>query len=176
MGPASKTPGWARRDIDAADKVLGKVEKREAEQIVERWWEWARPPWYSLRAVKWKKDKTEWSASTKQLRVAVAAETGHGDYGPYHRRFGHKEWYQCACGRDITVTHPYRCVMMRDFYRIRLGTGRNTRKVQYLVTYWNRLKKLRKALHQPGSHESVVVLGRGSPLVVPRADSPSGGP
>lgn len=113
------------------------ADRREADKVVTRWFQWARPAYHALKDVLWKKSKTDWKTPLRDLRVAVSSETGHGDYGPYHRRMGHREWFQCACGSDITVAHPYRCVMMRDWTRVNLRQGRSIRKIQYLRTYWN---------------------------------------
>ena len=88
----------------------------------QSWWRSAAPERYKELEIPWQDRPKEPKLGRAWLGRLVAARTGHGDFTPYHERFGHSggPWL-CLCGRPKTWTHIFFCGKAKRRWRQERG-------------------------------------------------------
>ena len=88
----------------------------------QSWWRSAAPERYKELEIPWQDRPKETQLGRAWLGRLVATRTGHGDFTPYHERFGHSggPWL-CLCGRPKTWTHIFFCGKAKRRWRQERG-------------------------------------------------------
>jgi ribonuclease HI len=83
------------------------------------WWTTAQPAVYEPLELNIQLNPgPELALSRAELRLLLAARSGHGDFAAYHDRFNHQTSSRhCPCGRRTAPTHVFYCRKIPTRYR-----------------------------------------------------------
>lgn len=99
---------------------------------VDGYWNRNEPASYVRWELPWKKHPKELSLTRTMLHRLLAERSGHGDFEPYHWRFGHPERSKkCKCGNDRTPGHAMVCP--RVSIKLREAIPANEDPVKWLL-------------------------------------------
>ncbi|KAK8076321.1 hypothetical protein PG994_003593 [Apiospora phragmitis] len=80
---------------------------------VDEYWARNQPVSYKEWELPWRGHPKELSLTRTTLHRLLAERSGHGDFDPYHWRFGHPERAKkCKCGADRTPGHAMNCPLV----------------------------------------------------------------
>ncbi|ESZ98981.1 hypothetical protein SBOR_0639 [Sclerotinia borealis F-4128] len=117
----AKKPSWdtgpASQPTYSGVRSIARTLREEARQ---QWWESCKPAlslWYKQWDPVYKvKSPPELLLPRVVLHRLIAIRTSHGDFGWYHRKFGHTGDTECSCGRPKTPAHLVHCRKARGTF------------------------------------------------------------
>ena len=104
----------------------GRKARELARQMLTDWWHSNRPKHYADLELGMRRKQPPELALPRAVYVRlIAAQTEHGDFAIYHRRFNHTDaTLDCECGREKPIGHLVQCRKALATWRLKSGRRR----------------------------------------------------